>query len=155
MTYEKIRESFIYKDGFLYWNIKRKGVQFGKKVGAKMPNGYVNAMLDYKSIGVHRLIYQYHNSDFDINDGSKHNQIDHINCVRDDNRIENLRSLTCQENHFNRKETKGYFFDKTRNNWRASITVGGKSKTIGRYKTEAEAAKAYLDAKSKKHIIKS
>lgn len=30
-------------------------------------------------------------------------QLDHINGVRDDNRIENLREVTSQQNNFNRK----------------------------------------------------
>lgn len=153
MTYKQIRKNFIYKDGFLYWNISRKGVQFGKQVGRIMPNGYMSAMLDYKAIGVHRLIFLYHNEDFNIGYKPRENQIDHINGIRDDNRIENLRVVTCQENHMNRTTAKGYGFEKSRNKWRASITTKGVSRIIGRYDTELEARDAYLEAKQIEHNI--
>jgi len=69
--------------------------------------------------------------------------IDHINTIRDDNRIENLREANYSINNFNRSGVKGYTFDKSRNKWR--VRVG--EKFIGRFNTEDEAHNAYIQAK--------
>ena len=46
--------------------------------------------------------------------------LDHINRIKDDNRISNLRSVSTQENNFNR-EAKGYTWNKINNKWKLSI----------------------------------
>lgn len=79
--------------------------------------------------------------------------IDHINGIKTDNRIENLRSVTHQKNQFNRKSTKGYTFDKVSKKYRAQIRIDTKLNNIGYFDTEDEAKKAYLDAKKIYHII--
>ena len=62
-------------------------------------------------------------------------QIDHINRVKDDNRLENLRDVTCSENLFNRG-FHGVSWDKTRNKW----MVRFKDKNIGRFDDWFDAA---------------
>lgn len=79
-------------------------------------------------------------------------QIDHINGVRDDNRIDNLRSVTNQKNSFNRK-CKGYSFDKNYKKYRAYICVDNKTTTLGYFLNEEDARQAYIDAKKIYHII--
>lgn len=76
--------------------------------------------------------------------------VDHINRDKLDNRVENLRIVTQQQNTFN-SIAKGYRLEQ--NKWRASIMLDGKSIYLGRYDTEPEARQAYLDAKAKYHII--
>jgi len=78
--------------------------------------------------------------------------IDHINGILSDNRICNLRSITQQQNTFNTK-AKGYYYDKNKNRYRPVLTIDGKRKYFGRYKTEKEARDAYLQLKEKYHII--
>lgn len=73
--------------------------------------------------------------------------VDHINGDGCDNRKENLRICTNQQNVFNgrkcNKETssqyKGVNWDKEKKRWRATI----RSKIVGRFKTEVEAALCY------------
>jgi hypothetical protein len=79
--------------------------------------------------------------------------IDHKNRDTADNRLENLRDVTQSQNSFNCKNTKGYSFSKSKGRYRASIMVNGKSKTIGYYIREGDAAEAYKEAKIKYHII--
>jgi len=50
-------------------------------------------------------------------------QVDHINNIRDDNRIENLRWVTGSQNNFNRSNTKGYCFRKDINKYSGTNTV--------------------------------
>jgi hypothetical protein len=78
--------------------------------------------------------------------------IDHINRNRRDNRISNLRIVTYQENSFN-TNCKGYTFDKRSSKWRAQIRINNKIIRLGRFNTEFEANKAYLDAKKIYHKI--
>jgi hypothetical protein len=80
-------------------------------------------------------------------------ELDHINGVRDDNRIINLRSVTPQQNQWNRKTAKGYYFNKNESKFRAKIYLDSKEIHLGYYNTEEEAKQAYLNAKEKYHII--
>lgn len=80
------------------------------------------------------------------------NQIDHINGIKDDNRICNLREIDHKKNQFNRK-VKGYYLDKNTNRFRAKIVLNNKSIQLGYFDTEEEAHQAYLDAKNIYHIM--
>ena len=80
-------------------------------------------------------------------------EIDHINGIRDDNRIINLRSVTRQQNQWNRKTAKGYYLDKKTNKFNSQIYLNRKRIRLGYFDTEEEARNAYLKAKEKYHII--
>ena len=77
--------------------------------------------------------------------------IDHLNGNRLDNRISNLRICTQKDNSLNRKNVKGYCFDKSKNKW----IVRYRNKFYGRYDTEEQAIKAYQLACSGVPYIKS
>jgi hypothetical protein len=75
--------------------------------------------------------------------------VDHINGDILDNRKENLRVATPQQNNMNRRPRntyKGITWDRSRNKWNASIQLAGKSINLGRFKDPVEAAKAYDQA---------
>lgn len=78
--------------------------------------------------------------------------IDHINRIKNDNRISNLRLVTNQQNHFN-LNTKGYTWNNIHKKWQSQITIDGKSIFLGRFDNEREAHKSYLEAKKIYHII--
>jgi hypothetical protein len=122
----------------------------GKEILRKTDKGYIR-------IGIKKDCIRYelkaHQFVYYISTGRIVEQIDHINGFRDDNRIENLREVTNQQNCFNKKETKGYYFEKDRDKWLSQITIDGKRIHLGRFKTEQEARQAYLDAKEIYHII--
>lgn len=80
-------------------------------------------------------------------------ELDHINGVRNDNRICNLRNVTHQQNNFNRTKAKGYNWYKTTNKWMAGIKINNKRIHLGYFNTEEEARNAYLEAKEKYHAI--
>ena len=72
--------------------------------------------------------------------------VDHINKIRDDNRVSNLRHVTqsqqaANRNRFNNKPTKGCYWHS--NKWRAQICINYHRYHLGRYETEQEAANIY------------
>ena len=78
-------------------------------------------------------------------------EVDHINQIKTDNRLINLRWATSSENKRNKNKQKGCYssiykgvcWHKKSKKWRASCKNNSKNKTIGRFDTEIEAAKAY------------
>ena len=82
--------------------------------------------------------------------------VDHINGDPLDNRRENLRIVTQQENNMNlsmRKTNKsgvsGVCWDKSTNKWKAEITYKYKKINLGRFDTLEETTKARKDAEMK------
>lgn len=141
-------DPFEYRDGELYWTEDRGyNKTKGKRAGRVGTNGYRVVTISKKKHYEHRLIWEMHNGP--IPDGM---EIDHINRIRDDNRIENLQLLSHQDNLRRVPVTKGYKWHNGR--YEVLIRVGnGETKYIGRYKTEQEARAAYLEAKSTYHGV--
>ena len=90
MTYNAY---FEYDNGQLYAKEPRYRVKSGKKIGSLNNCGYVQLTFKNKTTLAHRIIWEMHNGT--IPEGY---DIDHINKVRTDNRIQNLRLLTVAEN---------------------------------------------------------
>jgi hypothetical protein len=146
---ERVNEVFEYRDGKLYnknnrGGTARKGIESGY---TDISCGYRKISVDDKLHRTHRLIWIMHRGD--IPEGLC---IDHINGIKDDNRIENLRLVTNQENAFN-TSAKGYTWVESRNKYRSLIMVDGVSKHLGYFVKKEDAAQAYLVAKEKLHII--
>jgi hypothetical protein len=96
-----LNDLFRYEDGKIFWKIRPCiGRKAGDEAGTRYANGYIVAM--YKGIRypVHRAVWEMHNGP--IPTGLV---VDHINRDRSDNRIENLRLVTQQQNVWN---SKGY-----------------------------------------------
>jgi hypothetical protein len=79
-------------------------------------------------------------------------QIDHINRIRDDNRLCNLRCVTHRENCLNRTYAKSVMRGtvRKRNRWQAQISINNKTTYLGLFPTREEASAAYFIA-VKKH----
>jgi hypothetical protein len=107
-------------------------------------NGYLRIEIENKHYSIHRIIYKCFNPQMD-----ETLFIDHINRIPNDNRIENLRLVTNQQNNFN-TDAKGY--SKHGNGFKGRIRLNGVliSKT---FKTEDEARAWYLEQKTILHII--
>ena len=106
-------------------------------------HGYIMISLNHKCYRLHRLIYKFHNDEWDIDDTCRNNYIDHINQDKLDNRIENLRVVTHSQNrqnmtHINGKVIKGYSFNKRFNTWGAQWVVNNR-RYAKSFATEEEA----------------
>ena len=105
---------------------------------------YVSTSRRHMTIYMHRL----------IGGAGTGEDIDHANGNGLDNRKDNLRAATRSQNLANAgkrrvggrpgtSEYKGVFWDKDRQAWSASITVMKRTKHLGRFALEEEAARAY------------
>lgn len=137
------------KKGFKYnlTNGKIFGI-LGKEIIGKCGNGYIRLEIIRKKIYLkgHQFAWFYINKYIP-------EEIDHINGIRTDNRIDNLRAVTRQQNQWNRTTAKGYCWNKNANKFMAQITVNKKQIHLGYYETEYDAHKSYIKAKQKYHII--
>jgi hypothetical protein len=82
---------------FTWIKSPRRGVAPGSIAGTPTTKGYRHIMIDRRRYFAHRLawLYVYGEDPGDL-------QLDHINRVRSDNRIDNLRLATQSENGLNR-----------------------------------------------------
>ena len=142
-------EYFYYKDGKLFNKVDRGKARKGDEAGFKNnKSGYIFLNISGKHCRVHRIIYTL------IKGGIPEScQIDHINGNRADNRIENLRVVTNQENSFNRTEAKGFSWYARYGQFKAYICKDYKLHHLGYYDTILDARAAYLRAKREMHII--
>lgn len=77
--------------------------KFGNEVGFKQRNKYLYINCNGKQILIHRFIWEAFNGEI-----PKGCEIDHINTIRDDNRLENLRCVTQKQNRNNPKTIEHY-----------------------------------------------
>ena len=113
--------------------------------------GYFVVRIGSKQMKHHRVVFYAHNQDWDIHDNSQLNLIDHKDQNRQNNNPNNLRVATKQQNNWNMKNVKGYFWNKPNKKWQAFIHLNNKPKYLGLFATEEMAHLAYLIAKEKYH----
>jgi hypothetical protein len=144
LTQELVRELFHYDvaTGILTNRVNRGGLaKQGERAGCvHTANGYRNVLVLGKLYGEHRIIWMYVTGSF------PQDQLDHINGIRDDNRIANLREVTNQENGKNRRKHNtntsghaGVSWHRAANKWQAQIRADGRAKHLG-YFTNIEDA---------------
>lgn len=155
LSRDRLKELFNY-DAATGNLIRRISVGGGSKpgdiLGSLNGGGYIDGVVDGVSYRVHRLVWLW------FNGVPPESHIDHINGVRDDNRIENLRLVTPSQNQWNRPRQKsnhhalkGITYRKDRDRWVASIRVNGKKHYLGYFNTPEEAHAAYCKAASELH----
>lgn len=113
--------------------------------GSYDKDGYLIIKIKGKQFKAHRIVYALHNGKM------PDNEIDHINRIRDDNRIENLRIATRKKNalNTNRKPNKGtgvvgVHIDKTNGLKKKYCTnLGGKSHRFHSLDEALEARRKY------------
>lgn len=144
ITQTKLKEYLNYNPitGNLTWRKRpSKNIHLHTRAGTLDKNGYRYISLLGKRYPEHRLIWCLVHGQFPDGD------IDHINQIRDDNRLENLRVVSKAENARNRtrKDSKldevGIWWCRTRKRYVAEITKNGKKVYQKSFKDIDEAIK--------------
>lgn len=150
ITAQELRNAFNYnpETGDMCWKIRpANNVKVGAPIRAKNTSGYYHVGFKKKVYVVHRLIWLMTYDEWP--DG----EIDHVNCNKLDNRLENLRLATKGQNQSNRGKSegltskyKGVCWKKSNKCWTAQISHDGKCHWLGHFENELDAHKAYCEA---------
>lgn len=125
-------------------------------------NGRVAGSIDeygYRRISIAGHFHKAHRlAWFSVHGRWPEGEIEHINGVRDDNRIDNLRVATRAMNTQNtrvRRDNKaglaGASFYSPTGKWKAQIKASGKTLHLGYFDNARDAHEAYMAAKVKHH----
>jgi hypothetical protein len=130
--------------GEFYWRIARGHANPGDIAGNDTAKGYRSIGLNGRQYLVHRVVWFFEKGEW------PKGSLDHINGIKHDNRIENLREATRSQNGANRgKEArntsgfKGVSWYKQNKRWMAHIKFNGKCLCLGYFDDPEEAHHAY------------
>jgi len=148
ISYDKVKELFNYNNGNLIRKVKTAiCCNVGDIVGNQRKDGYTQVKIDGKLYLTHRLIFLYHHGYL------PENEIDHINRIKNDNRIENLREVSqscnrrnCGNPKNNTSNIKGIYLNTKNNKWRAQIKINNIVKNLGNFDNKEDAVLARLAA---------
>lgn len=145
LTQEELKTQLHYnpETGIFTRKIPKQSIKVGASAGC-LNGGYIQISVLNKKYAAHRLAWLYMTGDWPID------QIDHINGIRDDNRLCNLRECSQSENMMNipknksnKSGIKGVFFDSHAKKWRASCRLDGKKVFLGSFVSPELAGIAY------------
>lgn len=131
-------------DVFKGWNARYAGKLAGY---IKKSDGYHCVKINGRKYLSHRVIWMMYYGIW------PQDQLDHINRIRTDNRIDNLREVNNQKNQFNRNigcnntsGTTGVSFEEQNQKWHSRIGVNGQSLHLGYFPSKEDAITARLAA---------
>ena len=136
LTQSELKELLFYNQetGVFTWRVTRHSVKAGDIAGSNKNNGYRQISVNKNRHYAHRLAWFY------VNGVWPADQIDHINRVKDDNKIDNLRMADSYLNNQNRgisknntSGVKGVCWIASLNKWHSRIKYNGTRMHIGYY----------------------
>lgn len=135
--------SYNPESGVFTWKVYRSRLaRAGSVAGSLHSKGYIQIAIEGRPYFAHRLAWI-------LTYGSYPEEVDHINGVRNDNRICNLRDSSRKNNSLNTGLTrrnksgiKGVSFNKRDNSWQANGSINGKGVHLGQFKNIDDAISA-------------
>ncbi|CAN1724414.1 protein of unknown function [Hyphomicrobium sp. 1Nfss2.1] len=153
LTAERLRELVTYdpETGVMRWRVSRRGkIKPGNIAGYSATDGYLQITVDRRTYMLHRLAWLYVHGEWPSL------SIDHINGVRDDNRIVNLRPATVAQQRRNiclRSDNTsglpGVRWIPQKRRWIARIKVNSVYRHLGCFHDKLAAKEAYERAAEK------
>jgi hypothetical protein len=135
ISQQLVQDLFEYKEGELYWKVaKAQRLKVGDLAGTLINTGRKSTKINNKLYLNHRIIFlMFH--------GYLPKFIDHIDNNPLNNKIENLREATFQQNQWNMKKplrntsgSKNVSWYKPTKKWRVQLIVNKKTLNLGYYK---------------------
>ena len=141
-----------YSGNFTVLKTSNNSKNIGSIAGRLNRSGYTIIYVDGKRYLAHRLAWLYVTGDF------PESMLDHVNCIKNDNRFINIREANHRLNAYNRtadknsiSKYKGVTWCKRDKRWVAQININGINKWLGRFDSEIKAFKKYCDVAKKQH----
>lgn len=155
ITQEILKHVLDYSEetGVFKWKTRISNrIQIGDIAGNLDKDGYIQIRIHGVIYRAHRLVWLY------LYGRWPKDQIDHINMIRKDNRISNLREASRTQNFMNKTKLKnntsgfkGVFWNTQKNKWSAKIIVNKKQIHLGSFLNSEDASAAYKIAAIKYH----
>lgn len=155
LTANRVRELLNYnKDtGCFSWIERRPGTNKSLFAGSLTTDGYLRIKIDGIAYKNHRLAWLFTYGEW------PNGMLDHINSIKTDNRITNLREADHSSNAENQKKARfdnltnmlGVSWYKRHKKYVSSIKVNGVKIHLGYFNNKDDAFSAYLTAKRKLH----
>lgn len=152
LSKEYLCNLFEYSNGSLYRKVRTANCVYeGDKAGFKRNDGYRQIKVDQKPYLEHQIVFIMHY-------GYKPNIIDHINGNKSDNRIENLREVSFNQNAHNVKRKsnnttgiKNVSYSKRHKSWIVRVQANKIRKLIGIFDNLELAELVSIEARNKYH----
>lgn len=155
LTQDALKELLHYDQGtgMFTWKVSRGGTAWAGTVAGSFDKvrGYWKIIVGNRNYQTHRLAWFYVYGRWPA-------CLDHINRIRTDNRLANLREVTRSQNLQNttthRSKVSGFrgvSFCKQTGRWKAQIGLNGKNTNLGRFGAPEDAHAAYLAAAAVMH----
>ncbi|MCF3455418.1 HNH endonuclease signature motif containing protein [Stenotrophomonas maltophilia] len=154
ITAQDVREKYDYNPDTGVF-VFRAGKKAGMVCGAVHPDGYLLIAVKNKCQRAHRMAWLY------VHGEHPAGEIDHINGVRDDNRISNLRVTDRKGNMRNLRQARrtarcrslGVNYRPKTGQYVSMIHTDEGRKYLGCFRSEEEASNAYQAAKKIYHQV--
>jgi HNH endonuclease len=139
--------SYSVDDGLFRWRQKLSRASIvGGVAGCANSYGHIRIVVDGRFYMAHRLAWFYVYGVWPLV------ILDHINRLRSDNRISNLREANYKQNQWNinmrpsnRSGFTGVYWESSKNLWRAACMTNGVKRYLGYFRSAEEASKRYLE----------
>ena len=140
---EELHRLFRYdrETGKLYWKISTSNrIKVGDEAGSPHSGGYVCVKIQSKKYLIHRIIYKM------CHKVEPPTYIDHINQIKSDNRLENLREIAHGHNVRRSANGNGVSVEAgLKKKYKALLKFNGKLHNLGRFHTYEEARQKVVD----------
>lgn len=153
ISQKQLKEIVYYRDGHLWWRHYRANnkIKPDTRLG-RLKNGYIQCCINNKRYYEHNLIWLYHYGEW------PESILDHKDNNPSNNKVNNLRLATMQQNNFNRKgcknstsSYKGVSWNTKERKWVAQASINYKKYFLGYYLKEEDAYVAYSNFVKDKH----